>query len=74
MSDVYDIWLYPLQDWWRTVNEMSDFMKWAIPFFALCWAVLKINLKNMSKHIQPISHKLSSIKNKNISDKKKILK
>ena len=26
MSDVYDIWLYPLQDWWRTVNEMSDFM------------------------------------------------
>ena len=26
MSDVYDIWLYPLQDWWRTINEMSDFM------------------------------------------------
>ena len=26
MSDVYDIWLYPLQDWWRTVNEMADFM------------------------------------------------
>ena len=26
MSDVYDIWLYPLQDWWRTVKEMSDFM------------------------------------------------
>ena len=26
MLDVYDIWLYPLQDWWRTVNEMSDFM------------------------------------------------
>ena len=26
MSDVYDIWLYPLQDRWRTVNEMSDFM------------------------------------------------
>ena len=26
MSDVYEIWLYPLQDWWRTVNEMSDFM------------------------------------------------
>ena len=26
MSDAYDIWLYPLQDWWRTVNEMSDFM------------------------------------------------
>ena len=22
MSDVYDIWLYPLQDWWRTVEEM----------------------------------------------------
>ena len=20
-----DIWLYPLQDWWRPVNEMSDF-------------------------------------------------
>ena len=30
MLDVYDIWLYTLQDWWRTVNEMSD------PFFALC--------------------------------------
>ena len=26
MLDVYDIWLYPLQDWWRTVNEMYDFM------------------------------------------------
>ena len=26
MLDVYDIWLYPLQDWWRTVNKMSDFM------------------------------------------------
>ena len=26
MSNVYDIWLYPLQDWWRTVDEMSDFM------------------------------------------------
>ena len=21
-----DIWLYPPQDWWRTVNEMSNFM------------------------------------------------
>ena len=26
MSDVYDIWPYPLWEWWRTVNEMSDFM------------------------------------------------
>ena len=26
MSDVYDIWLYPLQDWWKRVNEMSNFM------------------------------------------------
>ena len=26
MSDVYDIWLYPLQDWYKMVNEMSDFM------------------------------------------------
>ena len=26
MSDVYDIWLYPLQDWWETVDEMSNFM------------------------------------------------
>ena len=26
MSDVYDIWLYSLQDWWRTVEEMLDFM------------------------------------------------
>ena len=26
MSDMYDIWLYPLQDWWRTVNEMSNFL------------------------------------------------
>ena len=26
MSDLHDIWLYPLQDWWRTVNEMSDIM------------------------------------------------
>ena len=26
MSEVYDIWLYPLQDWWRTVKEMLDFM------------------------------------------------
>ena len=24
MSDVYDIWLYPLQDWWRAVNEMMS--------------------------------------------------
>ena len=23
---VEDIWLYPLQDWWRTVNEMSNFL------------------------------------------------
>ena len=35
MLDVYDIWLYPLQDLCRTVNEMSDFMKWEIPFFGL---------------------------------------
>ena len=35
MSDVYDILLYPLQDWCRTVNKVLDFMKWAIPFFAL---------------------------------------
>ena len=26
MSYTSDIWLYPLQDWWRIVNEMSDFM------------------------------------------------
>ena len=26
MLDVYNIWLYPLQDWYKTVNEMSDFM------------------------------------------------
>ena len=26
MSDVHDIWLYPLQDQWSTVNEISDFM------------------------------------------------
>ena len=26
MSDVYDIWSYPLWEWSRTVNEMSDFM------------------------------------------------
>ena len=26
MSDVYDIWLYPLQDWCKMVNEISDFM------------------------------------------------
>ena len=26
ISEVYDIWLYPLQNLWRTVNEMSDFM------------------------------------------------
>ena len=26
MLDVYDIWLNPLQDWWRTVEEMLDFM------------------------------------------------
>ena len=25
MSDMYDIWIYPLQDWWRT-DEMSSFM------------------------------------------------
>ena len=24
--DVYDSWLYPLQDWWKTVNEMSNLM------------------------------------------------
>ena len=24
MSDVYDIWLYPLHDWWKMVNEMLD--------------------------------------------------
>ena len=26
MSYTSDIWLYPLQDWWRTVNEMSGFI------------------------------------------------
>ena len=26
MSDVYDIRLYPLQDWCGMVNEMSDFL------------------------------------------------
>ena len=26
MSDVYEIWLYPLHDWWKTVKEMLDFM------------------------------------------------
>ena len=26
MSDVYDIWLCPLQDWLKTVRKMLDFM------------------------------------------------
>ena len=26
MSYTSDIWLYPLQDWCKTVNEMSNFM------------------------------------------------
>ena len=26
MLDMYDIWLYPLQVWWRTVNEISNFL------------------------------------------------
>ena len=26
MSYISDLWLYPLQDWWRTVNEMSNFL------------------------------------------------
>ena len=26
MSDMYEIWLCPLQDWWKTVGEMLDFM------------------------------------------------
>ena len=26
MSYTSDIWLYPLQDWCKMVNEMSDFM------------------------------------------------
>ena len=26
MSYRSDIWVYPLQNWWRTVNEMSNFM------------------------------------------------
>ena len=26
MSDMYVIWLYPLQDWWETVEEISDCM------------------------------------------------
>ena len=26
MSYKSDIWLYPLQDWWKMVNEMSNFM------------------------------------------------
>ena len=25
MSDMYDIWIYPQQDWWRT-DEMSSFI------------------------------------------------
>ena len=29
MSDVYDIWLYVLQDWRRAVNEMYDI--WLYP-------------------------------------------
>ena len=26
MSYTSNIWLYPLHDWWRAVNEMSNFM------------------------------------------------
>ena len=26
MSDVYEIQLYLLQDWWKTVEEMLDFV------------------------------------------------
>jgi len=26
MSDMYDIWLYPVQDWWKPVKETLDFM------------------------------------------------
>ena len=37
MSDMCDIWQYPLQGWWRTVNEMSNFMhKGEIGNFIFC--------------------------------------
>ena len=43
MLDVYDIWFYPLQDWWRMVNEMSDFMstrtRWETSFYALLYSL-----------------------------------
>ena len=39
--DVYDIWLYPLQDWWKTVNEISNFMSTEkFHFFTLCKVVV----------------------------------
>ena len=40
MSDLYEIWLYPLHDWWKTVGKMLDFMytgQMEISFFALCF-------------------------------------
>ena len=24
--DIFDIWLYSLQDWWRTVDEVSNYL------------------------------------------------
>ena len=31
MTDMYNIWIYALQDWWRTVDEMSSFIYTGIP-------------------------------------------
>ena len=54
MSDVHDIWLYPLQDWWRTVNEMSDvhgsLNKWVVHSFKKQAQTL---LANIIVHIHP---------------------
>ena len=63
MSDVYDIWLYPLQDLWRTVNEMSDFMPTGQmgnfifrPVYIVCEShYINHNLINQDKHCGPPS-------------------
>ena len=58
MSNVYDIWLYPLQDWWRTVEEMLDFMYTGqIGNFILCVEYYWVHQKTLHR-LSPQSHSI----------------
>ena len=48
-----------IQDWWRTVNEMSNFMstgRWEISFFALCLLLKEGHIQYMCSSLVPRPH------------------